>query len=556
MEPLATPGGICVSEDVARQITNKVEYPISKLKKRKLKNISMPMEIYCVQLPWLRTQQKAKKPLLNKSVITLAASILLAFLLSYLFIQKKPGNKTSQDLKFRLAVLPLVNISNDSKDDYFSDGMTEELISCLSKISELSVIARTSVMKYKTAQKDITEIGKELMVGTILEGSVRKFENKARITVQLIDVKSQDHIWSMDYDRELKDIFSIQSEIAENVANELEVRLVSFEKEQLDKKYTENMEAFKEYLWGKHFMSKKTSESILAAITHLESATEKDSDFALPYASLAYCYTLAGFAGYGGLPKDVARVKAKEAVQKALAIDTTLAEGHAALGYIKFRIDWDWQGAEQEFKRAIEIKPSYSQAHEWYGLLLAVKSRLTEAEIEMKKAINLDPLSPGPSTGLARIYHFRNETDKALEQAEKTLQLDPKYGDAYFTASMTYLKRSEYDKAEISIKKAIELWGRRPVMVGLLGAIYSRLGKTKEAMEILAELESVPVTEDKLYASALLKSNLGYSDEALKILEKLFQEKYGLMIYMKVEKNFLKEKDAPRFKKMLQDSGL
>jgi serine/threonine-protein kinase len=353
----------------------------------------------------------------------------------------------------------------------------------------------------------------------------------------------------MDYDRELKDIFNIQSEIAQNVANELQVRLVTFEKEQLDKKYTENMEAFKEYLWGKHFLSKKNHESILAAITHFEAATKKDPEFALPYASLAYCYTLAGFAGYGGMPKE-------QAEMKALAIDQTLAEGHAALGYIKFRIDWDWKGAEEEFKRAIQLKPSYSQAHEWYALLLAVKARLDEALVEMKKAINLDPLSAGANTGLARIYHFRNETDKTIEQVEKTLKIDPNYGDAYFTAGMAYLKRAEYDRAEISVKKAIDLLGRRPVMIGVLGSIYARQNKIKEANEALAEMESVPVNEDKLYASAIIKSNLGYSDEAFDILEKLVKDKYGVMIYMKVEKNFLREKNAPRFEKMLEDIGL
>ena len=231
-------------------------------------------------------------------------------------------------------------------------------------------------------------------MGTILEGSVRKVENKARITVQLIDVSNQEHIWSKDYDRELKDIFMIQSEIAQNVANELKVRLVSSEKEQLEKRHTENMMAFQEYLIGKHFLNQRTPESIQTALIHFEKSIKQDSAFALPYASLAYCYTLIGVAGYGNIPETVAETKAKEAVMKALRIDATLAEAHAALGYIKFRIDWDWKGAEKELKRAIELKPGYATAHEWYALFLAVHARLDEALKEMQDSLSTGSAFP------------------------------------------------------------------------------------------------------------------------------------------------------------------
>ena len=362
--------------------------------------------------------------------------------------------KNASHSKFRLAVLPLANISNDSQDEYFADGMTEELISSLSKISGLNVIARTSIMKYKVTTKDISQIGQELMVGSILEGSVRKFENKARITVQLIDVSTQEHLWSMDYDRELKDIFMIQSEIAQNVAGELKVRLVSSEKEQLEKSNTDNRIAFEEYLIGKHFLNQKTPESIQTALIHFENSIKEDSAFALPYASLAYCYTLIGVAGYGDISKDVAETKAKEAVMKALQIDATLAEAHAALGYIKFRIDWDWKGAEKELKRAIELKPGYATAHEWYALFLAIHVRLDEALKEMQIAYQLDPLSSSVNTGIARIYHFRNENDKALAQIKKHLELDPNYADAHFTVGMTYFKIKDYEKSCRSIRKS------------------------------------------------------------------------------------------------------
>jgi TolB-like protein/Tfp pilus assembly protein PilF len=557
MEPLATPGGICVSEDVARQVRNKVPYPIVKLGKEKLKNIAMPMEVYNVLLPWITQNKKAKAKIpARKTVITGLLLLGALILIGAFFYIKNYQRKETSHSKSRLAVLPLSNISNDAKDEYFADGMTEEIISNLSKISGLSVIARTSVMKYKAVDKNISQIGNELMVGTILEGSVRKFQNKARITLQLINVTTQEPIWSRDYDRELKDIFMIQSEIAQNVADELKIRLVSSEKEQLAKNHTSNSIAFEEYLIGKNYLNKRTPESIQASIPHFEKSILEDAEFALPYASLAYAYTLIGVAGYGNIPRAVAETKAKEAVMKALQIDETLAEAHAALGYIKFRIDWDWKGAEKEFKRAIELKPSYATAHEWYALFLAIHVRLDEALSEIQTAYQLDPLSLSVNNGLARIYHFRNETDKAINQTDKTLALDSNYAEGYFTVGMTYYKRNEYEKSVAALTKAINIANRRPVMLGMLGAVYAKMGNTNEAKKLLSELELPPLNNDKLYNIAIIKSNLGLQDEALNILEKLADEKYGIMIYMKVEKRFFHEPNNPTYQRIEKKIGL
>jgi len=557
MEPLAKPGGICVSEDVARQVRNKVPYPIVKLGKEKLKNIAMPVDVYYVQLPWITQGKKlkAKTPARKTIIYSLLLLGILILIGSYFFTKNQQSKEPSHS-RLRLAVLPLSNISNDPKDEYFADGMTEEIISNLSKIGGLNVIARTSIMKYKAIDKNISQIGNELMVGTILEGSVRKSDNKARITVQLINVSTQEPTWSKYYDRELKDIFMIQSEIAQNVADELKIRLVSSEKEQLAKNHTSNSIAFEEYLIGKNYLNKRTPESIQASIPHFEKSILEDAEFALPYASLAYAYTLIGVAGYGNIPRVVAETKAKEAVMKALQIDETLAEAHAALGYIKFRIDWDWKGAEKEFKRAIELKPSYATAHEWYALFLAVHVRLDEALSEIQIAYQLDPLSLSVNNGLARIYHFRNETDKAINQIDKTLALDSNYAEEYFSVGMTYYKTNEYEKAVAALKKAINLAKRRPVMLAVLGAVYAKIGNTDEAKKLLAELQLPPLNNDKLYGIAVIKSNLGQMDEALNILEKLADEKYGIMIYMKVEKRFFHEPDNPTYQRIGRKIGL
>jgi adenylate cyclase len=563
IEPLAPAGGICISEDVTRQIRNKVPYPMIQLGAEKLKNISMPVNIYQIALPWLAGQKTKRRPGRRKMLVYGIALLALAVIGSGAFFYFKSYSPKviaadSGPVTFprvRLAVLPLSNISKNPQDEFFADGMTEELISSLSKISGLNVIARTSIMKYKDTDKDIRQISNELMVGTVLEGSVRKVDNKARITVQLIDAASQEHIWSMDYDRELKDIFMIQSEIAQNVANELKVRLVGSEKQMLEKNQTENMPAFQENLIGKQFMNRRTSENIQTAITHFEKAIKYDPAYALPYANAAYCYTLIGVAGYGNAPRTETVAKAKRAIAKALKIDPSLAEAHAALGYIRFRIDWDWEGAEQALKEAIALQPSYATAHEWYGLFLAAHGRLDESLKEMELAYKLDPFSPSVSNGLARIYHFRKEYDLALQQAGKTFAIDSNYAEGHFTAGMIFSGIPEREKAEAELKKALDLSGRRTVILGMLGALYAKMAKQAESDQVLAELRTPPMNNDKLYATAVVLDAQGHADEATAILEKLVDEKYGLMIYMKVQQDFFSDYDSPRFKAMLRKMG-
>ncbi|MEN7551470.1 tetratricopeptide repeat protein [Rapidithrix thailandica] len=557
MEPLAAPGGICISEDVARQIRNKVPFPVIKLGRGKLKNISLPIHIYCIQLPWQKQNPHLpQKTSVRHLFLNIGLALLALFLAFLLFRSHQLENKTTYS-KTRLAVLPLTNISYDSQNEYFADGMTEELISSLSKIGELRVIARSSVMKYKGGQKDIAQIGKELMVGTILEGSVRKFENKARITVQLIDVSTQEHLWSMDYDRELKDIFHIQSEIAQNVAKELKVRLIATEKELLSKIHTDNINAYQDYLVGKYYMNTRTSESIHSAIRHFELAINQDPQFALPYAHLAYCYTLAGVAGYGEISREEAEKKAWNAVNTALQLDSTLAEAHAALAYIQFRIDWDWISADREFRKAISLNPSYATAHEWYALFLSIHTRLDEALVEIQKAYELDPLSLSVNTGYGRVYHFRNELDKAITQLEKTLTLDPGYAEAYFALGMTYYKDHQPEKALPAMQKAVKLSGRRPVMLGLMGLVYLQKGDTTMALQLLSELETPPMNSDQLYACAFIKMGLGREHEAFDIYDQLVKEKYGVLIYMNAEQNLFKKSNRlhPRFQKLLDQIG-
>lgn len=551
IQPLAAPGGICISEDVVRQVRNKIDFPAVSLGRRKLKNITLPMELFAVVLPW------EKDPSLNvktrnrrKTVLAgLAALMMLCAAAAFLWIHKMP---VKQDpLSLRLAVLPFENLGGDIQDDYFADGMTEELISSLSKINNLHVIARTSTVQYKKVAKSISEVGDELNVGSIIAGTVRKYDNKARVGVQLIDVPTQEPIWSMEYDRSMQDILSIQTEIARHVAGKLQVILASSEKRQLDKAYTGDPLAFEEYLIGKHYLNARTTGSIRVAVDHLEKSVAIDPEFAHAYATLAYCYSLLSGAGFGALPDGPAHQKARAAVQRALAIDETLAEAHAAQAYINFRIDWDWKRADTEFRRAIELKPGYSTAHEWYALFLSMHKRFDESLREMKMAVELDPMSVAVNNGLGRVYHYRGEMDRAVEQFRHTLTIDPNYGEAYFSLSMSYFKMRKYPGAEQAMLKALTLTGRRPVMLGLLGCLYAQTNRKAEAEKLLQEVHGEKTDNDLQYAQALILLGLGRTDEGVAILTELVHAKYSMLVYMNVERDYFNV-DAVKLQPLLE----
>src|SRR5580700_5559099 len=323
IESLAESGGVCVTRQVYDQVNNKFETRLESLGSKQLKNVTTPVEVFRAVMPWN--------------------------------LPEKP-EPLRADVK-RIAVLPFANMSPDSADVYLSDGMTEELITSLSGIRELTVIARTSTMKYRSTQKGISEIAGELNVGTLVEGSVRKAGNRVRIGVQLIDAATEGHVWARNYDRQLDDIFAVQSEIAEKVANELSVKLVSSERARLERKPTEDTEVYMLYLKGRHYWNERSDEGLLKAVSYFEKAVERDKDFALGYSGLADCYVVMGRNGPG--PSAPSYEKAREAVEKALELDPELAEAHAALGGILHHADYDWRAAEAEYKRAIELKPNY-----------------------------------------------------------------------------------------------------------------------------------------------------------------------------------------------------
>lgn len=556
LEPLATPEGICLSEDLARAVQNKLSYPVVKKGKATLKNISSPMSIYCVQLPWVKEktfeEKKTKAFYSLKNFLIPAAAVTLLFVLYMLspFSDDKEMHK-------RIAVLPFTNIGGDSEDEYFAEGMTEQIISSLSNLSGMNVIARSSVLKYKGGTRDIKDIGIELNVGTILEGSFSKFKDKARINVQLIDVSKQENIWAMNYDKDLSDIFMIQSEIAQSIANELEVKLKTTEERRLGEKTPVDTDAFSAYLQGRFHLNRRTIDGVARSIKYFEKAIMHDSAFALAYSGLADAYTLVGAAGYGFMSAADATKNAKINVMKALELDNDLAEAHASLAYIKFRLEWKFDEAETEFKKAIELGPGYAQAHEWYALYLSLRGRFNEALERMMRAQELNPLSTSISNGLGRIYYFMMDMKKAIAQFNKTIQMDPNYAEAHASLGMTYGLMEEYDKSIRAMKKALELSNRRLVILSRLAYYYAMAGRKDDALKIKQELDQRSNLEDvsPFYYFAVY-AGLGDNDKAFELIEKAYKERFGLILYLKVDNSFNILKKDPRYVDLIKRIGL
>ncbi len=501
--------------------------------------------------------KKLIRPIKKKSKLKIFAAFIIVILISAFFIWKYFGTTSKKEFSNRIAVLPLINISQDSTDNYFADGMTEELISQLTKISGLNVIARTSVMKYKNSAKNTAEIGKELNVGTILEGSVRTALDKARISVQLINVKTQENIWTQDYDREIEDIFRIQNDIALSIANQLKIQLLTTEKQQLEKRGTENSDSYKYYLLGKYQLNQRTPESVYNGIEFFNKAIEYDPGFALAYVGLTDCYTLIVGAAYGYLPRQEAITKASNAINKALELDPTSAEAYNSLAYLKFRLEWDWKEAEKNFRKAIDLQPGYASAYERYALFLGCMGRTDEAIKFMEKAYKLDPLSPSVSTGVGRMYHFAGYYDKAIKQYEKTLKMNPDYVEAEFALSITYEQKKMFDKAILHLKKSIKLSNGRLIMIAILGRIYAKTGNIQDALKVKDELKKLQSEKEvSPFYFAVIDAALGNKKAAIDSLYKAYDERFGILVYTIADNLFTNLFDDKRFIALLKKMEL
>jgi adenylate cyclase len=515
IEPLAENGGVCVTRQVYDQVNNKFEIRLESIGLKQLKNVIAPVEVFRAVMPW---------------------------------DLRKPEPPLRADVK-RIAVLPFANMSPDPADVYLSDGMTEELITSLSGIRELMVIARTSIMKYRSTQKGVSEIARELSVGTLVEGSVRKAGNRVRIAVQLVDAATESHVWARNYDRQLDDIFAIQSEIAEEVARELSVKLVSSERARLERRPTEDTEVYMLYLKGLQYWNERSDEGLLKAVSYFEKAVERDRNFALGYSGLANCYVVMGRNGPG--PSAPNYQKARDAVERALGLDPGLAEAHAALGSILHHADYDWRAAEAEYRRAIELKPNYATAHQWYAHELFLRGRFAEGEAEITIAVRLDPLSVIMNHNMGAAYYIQGRFDEAIEWFHRANELDPSVLLASHGATnliQAYALSGRLDEAARELEKASAVpkaaRGLRVWRAYLLAAMKKR----DEALEALRQLEEdYRGGKESSYLIAMVYFVLGDVDKGFEWLSVACTEHDGGILWMMRDHELAGVRRDPRF---------
>jgi TolB-like protein/Flp pilus assembly protein TadD len=447
-------------------------------------------------------------------------------------------------------------MSPQKDQEYFCDGMTEDLINRLSNIRELKVPARTSAFMFKGKTPDMHDVGEKLKVRTALEGSVQKSGSRLRITAQLINIADGYHLWSEKYDRELKDVFAIQDEISSAIVGALRLKLTPQEKGRIaGHAITGNLEAYNLYLQGRYFWNKRMTDDLKKAIDYFNQAIALDPDFALAYSGLADSYlVLPQFAEYR---MSEALPKAKDAALKALAIDDALAEAHVSLASVK-EMEWDFAAAENDFKRAIELNPNYPTGHFWYANLLAMMGRIDESQAEMKRALELDPLSLIINVVQAFTYLEIREIDQAIEQARKAVELDPNFVYSRFTLGLCFRAKGMFKEAVAELEKARELFGSSPSGLGDLGMAYALSGEKAQAREVLSILEGYlqkgyPVNAE--IASVYL--GLGEKDKALEWLGKACDDEDEIA-YLRVSNTFKSEpgwdslRSDPRFKLLLK----
>jgi TolB-like protein/DNA-binding winged helix-turn-helix (wHTH) protein len=433
-----------------------------------------------------------------------------------------------------LAVLPLENLSGDASQDYFSDGMTDELITELGQIGELRVISRTSAMAYKGAHKFLPQIARDLNVDAVVEGAVLRSGNQVRITAQLIMAVADKQLWAKSYEGDLRDTLTFQSQVARAIAEEIRIELTPHEQAVLKNVTRVNPEAYEAYLKGRYFWNKRTPDGMKGAIDYFNQAIEKDPDYAPAYAGLADSYALAGDWKYGLLTPREAYPKAKAAATKAIALDGTLGEAHISLAFCLDGFDWDWVSAGREFTRGIELSPGYATGHEWYGWHLAVLGRNGEAVAEVEKAATLDPLSLIVSADLAEELLVAHRYDEAIKQSRKTINFDPFFAPGHFVLGEVFAQKHMSNEAVAELQKAIELSPGNTAFTANLAYAYAVSGMRDEAVKILNDLKNRSQNRfSNAPEIALVYVGLDEKNQAMAWLEKAYAERFSPWVLMR-----------------------
>ncbi len=491
----------------------------------------------------LRTREQTSR--LPRSKVLLTGAVVGALLLAPLaYLYMRSGRSKPLD---SIAVLPFSSAGGDSNTEYLSDGITEGIINSLSQLPELRVVPRSTVFRYKGQKEaDPEKIGHDLKVRAVLTGRVTERGDTLNVQTELIDVANESQLWGQQYTRKVSDIFAVQGEISKEISEKLRLKLTSRDQKLLVKHYTEDTEAYQLYLKGRSSMEKFSEDGYRLANQYFKQAVEKDPNYALGYAGLAQAYMRVGD-----------RPKARAAAMKALELDDSLGEAHASLAILKLRDDWDWAGAESEFKRAIELNPNFTEAHHAYSHELMALGRTQDARLEGDRALALDPLSAAMNTHLAWTYFATRQYDPAIEQYRKTIDLDPNFIEAHAQLGMAYEQKGLHEKAVEEFQKAIALSRANPEYVGQLANAYAVSGKRREAEKLLDELKDRSKQENvPAVWIAIIYAGLGEKDRALEWLHKAYERHETFLVGLNTDPRLDNLRSDPRYQDLARRLGL
>lgn len=489
----------------------------------------------------------------------LAAGSLCVLLVLAFALRRSSLRSHARNGRVVFAVLPFVNLTGDPAQEYVSDGLTEEMISYLGSLdsNRVALIARTSSMTYKGSAKRLDQIARELNADYILEGSLRRDGNHFRITAQLIRASDQSHVWARNYDRTMSDIISVQTDVTRAVAEEVEVRLTPEMESRLAQGGSVSPEGYEAYLEGRFFWNKRTQEGLEKSIEYFNQAISKDPSFAASYAGLADSYVLLGAVAYGAEPPPDALSKAKMYASKALAFDDTNSEALAARAWSGWALDWDWSGAEAQFRRAIELHRNSATAHHWYALFLSSMGRHAEAEAEIRRALELDPLSLIVNTAAGTVFYDARNYDQAIAFCLKSLDLDPAFTRAHLWLAQAEEEKSNPALAARELQDALRASPGNPRLLAELGHAYGKSGDGEAARKVVGELRKLAKRKYvSPYYMAVVYAGFGQKDEAFVWLEKSCAEHSSAVPFLKVAPTFDNLHGDPRFEALLRRIGL
>jgi TolB-like protein/DNA-binding winged helix-turn-helix (wHTH) protein/Tfp pilus assembly protein PilF len=454
-----------------------------------------------------------------------------------------------------MAVLPLKNLSNDPEQDYFADGITDALITELGKISALRVISRTSIVRYKDTTKPLADVARELRVDAIVEGTVVRSGARVRITANLVQASPEKHLWAEAYERELSDVLVLQRELARAITGEIRIRVTSQEQARLAVAHSVDPEAYQLYLKGRYLWNRRTGSGLRRAIDYYQQAIEKDPGFAFAYAGVAESLPVLSHYGYLSNKEAVARTRA--AATKALEIDETVAQAHSALATIKMTSDWDWSGAETEYKRALDLNPGDATAHSWYAQYLVAGGRSQEALDESRRAAELDPFSLIINSGWGRRLYLTRRYDEAIRQCQRALELDPNFAATRWCLGDALRQEGQLPQAIRELQKAVDLSDGSPMMAGSLAYALGVSGRRSEAQAVITTLVHPSKSEHvDPYAVAVAYVGLGEKEKAFKWLEAAYEERDSWLIFLGVDPRLDRLRSDPRFAELVRRLGL